>query len=893
LNSVSSTPHLKLYKQKTVLDVNPKTPTLHSLVLINNNTLQSSINLINNPLIYHNNKFHYYFIDQSYKGKLFNKTYRSLVNKERQLIYSEVNSKLSFINTPTQLDSIDGKNVYVDLSKYNEIFFKYGVKIKFNVKILAYMDLIKSILVDSKYDEYNLKTICIDADSWVKNVRASMKQKMVLNNPVFIIYYAMHKFFKKFQELGDINILIYGGNTMIRVNPSLCDDKSYTVLRRELIKIAPDMNITDNDKDLDRQIEVQEIRDDLLGKFLYTFGFTGNHPDDPQDEDEEVSEGDNDEEFQEAITSRIDELVNSPEAKTQTTKELKDKLENVLVNDEKLLKEIYTLNQEKKVGRTPQSLKRDIELRENQKNIMLGKMTLDEARNIKLKESFIPSIDVTSNVNTINKNMTGIKYPFFEKSYNENLYHADVANTLTCLNDKGLPVFVRKIDVEDSSDELNYRETFSVELEDSNRVRHKLKFDMPKFIDDKFLYLNGNKKIINKQLFSKPVIKIGPDKVQVCSNYKKIFIMRYGNKVSSKIERFKKVISIPRSGVIIKYGNNANNNSKYKSLLEYDELSKYISYIKISNCEFYFDQNEVHDLLVKYKTKLKEDEFCIGFFINPRSPIIMNYSTQRMGNFDIVDFIMSVSSGEAFKEFEDTKAGKKFSYTRAYIMKKNVPLVLLLGYVEGLTSVLKKANIKHQFVDKRPKLADNENSIQFSDGYLVYDVNPFENSLLMNAFVDVPTKAFEYTDFDDKETYLTIFDTMFNTKIIGNAFDNFYEFLIDPITKEVLEDLNYPTDFVSLMLFANALLSDNSYINEKDMSLYRIRSNEVVSAILYQGIAQQYSRYKATANNNNPVRISLPRDYVTKELLMGQTIEDYSTLNPIVEFFVVPLCSDI
>jgi hypothetical protein len=67
------------------------------------------------------------------------------------------------------------------------------------------------------------------------------------------------------------------------------------------------------------------------------------------------------------------------------------------------------------------------------------------------------------------------------------------------------------------------------------------------------------------------------------------------------------------------------------------------------------------------------------------------------------------------------------------------------------------------------------------------------------------------------------------------------------------------------------------------MSNYRIRSNELVNAYLYKAIADSYGSYRATANNNNPVKISIPQDAITKKILMSQTVEDYSILNPIVE----------
>ena len=153
----------------------------------------------------------------------------------------------------------------------------------------------------------------------------------------------------------------------------------------------------------------------------------------------------------------------------------------------------------------------------------------------------------------------------------------------------------------------------------------------------------------------------------------------------------------------------------------------------------------------------------------------------------------------------------------------------------------------------------------------------------MNGLSVIPTKAFSYSDFDSKDIYLELFDAMYSARNLSNAFDSFYEFMIDPITKEVLNDLDYPTDFVSVVLFANSLLADNSYVIENNMNLYRVRSNEIVNAIIHRKIADAYAAYRSTSGSKNPTKISIPKDAIIKELLSVNTVEEFSTLNPIYE----------
>lgn len=868
-------PHLKVYRQKAYLPYDQKAASMYGVVFVNGNSTESVIDLINSKNLDNNSKYHFYYFNNSYRGTLFSRAYHEKVNKERDEIAAKV-KKETGINIEKNFNSLNGRSYYFDMQKYNEIFFRMSKKtLTFKTKVSAYLDMLKDILEYGGGSPYKNKLMVIDVDTWITtSVKDTLQVTKTHDSPIFILYYAAYRMLDELKELGDIDIVFHSDKQLLRMNPSQMEKDSYRVMKEELSKFRPEIGTDLNDDVVEKTVSRQEMYSSVIKKFSEKYNFTGE----------------NSEEFEDSMKDKIDEIVNSEDSKDLDAKALEDKLAEEVMRDEKVLKTAFAATQKDKVGKSAFSLKRDQELREKQKSIKMGNMTIEQLQKALTDTVVIEQKDISSKITTTNKNVTTVKYPQFEKAYNDHLMEKDLINMVTFLNEKSIPVYVRSINVEDTSNELNLKKTYTIELEDGNRVRHKLKFDMPVFIDDKFMYLGGNKKIIIKQLFMKPVVKTGPDEVQICSNYNKIFIRRHGNKVSSKIEKFKKAVAEMKNTATfsVKYGNNSVANNTFKTTIEYDELAKAFTYMKVANCEFYFNQEEVQKIVSERGIKLKSDDLCVGFYtanVQPKdSAIIVNTETQTIGgDMDIIDYILSLQEGKIVDAYEDASAGKKFMYSRATIMAKQVPIVLLLGYLEGLTTVLRKAGIKHQFSDTRPKVDRNQGYVQFANGYLIYDKYPFENSLLMNAFADIPTKGFDYEEFDQKDAYMTIFDSMYGSKIIGNAFYNFYEFMIDPITREVLEDLNYPTDFVSLVLFANSLLGDNSFIKENNMNLYRVRSNELVNAFLYKAISDAYIQYRLTANNNNPVKISVPQDAVLKKILTAQTVEDYSILNPIVE----------
>jgi hypothetical protein len=866
-------PHLRVYHSKVIFPVDKKIQSMYSMAFLNNASIDSSIGLINNPKISHNNRFHNYYIDNVYTGKFFGRNYREVKTKERYEIYDQIESKTSNINGQNVLSAINSKNFFYDLYFYNTIFFDMSKRaMTFRQKSEEYLTFLKTTFNDPKFQTYTNKIILIDVDSWVQNLKKDIRGTKFYDNPIFMIYFSMLKNFDKFKDLGDMNIIFCSEGNTLRLNPSIADKNSHVMFRNELARLSNNKFSLADESKIEKDLEKGEVYDHVVRNFVSQYNFTGD---------------DDSSELEDKVKNRLDELVDTDSNLQQTDgKDLEDKLTSEIINDEKVLKDINDIVIQNRTGKETVSSKRDQVLRDKQKELKLENHTLEDMQKLVDRNSTIDSFDISDKVKTTNTNVTKIKYPNFEKAYNEHLLKRDMMNTLTSLNERSIPVFIRKIEVEDTSDELSFKETYTVNLEDANRVRHTLKYDMPKFIDNKFMYLNGNKKMIVKQQLMKPVTKTGPDEVQIVSNYNKIFIRRYGQKTSSKLEKFKKAIGAMKLGTTfnVKYGNNTNSNAKFLTTIEYDELAKEYTSLRFKNVEFLFNQNDVQKILKEKNIKIREGDLCIGFMLG-KDPITLNLDSQLLGDMDIIDFILSIDEGKIVRDaYDDATSGKKFVYSRATIMAKQVPLILLLGYLEGLSTVLRKASITHSFTDKRPKdLNHNQGFVQFSDGYLIYEKYPFENSLLMNAFADIPTKGFTYAEFDEKDAYLTIFDSMYSSKIIGNAFGNFYELMIDPITKEVLEDLHYPTDFVNLILFANAMLADNSFTKENHMSLYRVRSNELVNAYLYKAISTAYINYRLTANNNNPVKISVPRDVVTKQILMAQTVEDYSTLNPIVE----------
>ena len=173
----------------------------------------------------------------------------------------------------------------------------------------------------------------------------------------------------------------------------------------------------------------------------------------------------------------------------------------------------------------------------------------------------------------------------------------------------------------------------------------------------------------------------------------------------------------------------------------------------------------------------------------------------------------------------------------------------------------------------------DEDFIKFKDCILVYK-QTVPNAMILNGIKAFDTASYNLAEFDERTPYIDYVRKVYGRSIIENAIMNFYEFFIDSITLDILQDQNLPTDIVGLMIYAVNLLADSQYIPNINQNLSRVRQGEIIPAILYEKIAKNYVPYR---NSNGRKKYSVPQDCVIKDILSLKTCEDYSTLNPTLE----------
>ena len=898
-------PYLQTIARKVVLDKGSPLGK-GNLVFLFTKNVKESIHLMNQKdNLYSNGHMYYYFYPSRYRGYVGNRRYYINDTEIKKTIHKKIKDETRIRPYPTKLviDSDESRNTYFDICRYYSIYMKLTEKMKSEFKVIdAFWKMFTPIFQDA-YGQLHKKLIIINAADFPYET-GSLRNR--INNPLYLIYFTMYKRFELIESL-DIDFMVYSDNRVFKFNPSKCDKKSYMKYLIELRKLYKNVKIDEVSEAEVKSAETEEKKPEKthVPSVKATPAVTGVSATPKLKEKvsarpidqllENIKEAD-DPEFAKYLEDRVssarmsakesidEDEINDHSTSDENTEDLvEDSAEKSLEEDEELIADVYKKVTKDTSPKSQRSTARDELLRKEQENIQVNGMTLKDLSKINPKERKVKSTDISKSMHTSNPNMKEVSFNNFNQSYVENVMTKDIVGVFESLNDKSIQMFIRDIKVEDTSDVLNYKETWTVSLEDSNRTRHTIKVDMPKFYDKNFLWLGGNKKVIKNQLFFLPMVKISNDTVMLVTNYNKMSIKRVDGRSLREVTLLGKVfensLALQKK---FKTGSCSVENRDYITGVEYDEYAKnYISFTS-GDLTIYFSQKKAIEVANEKGVKIPEKSFFVGFA--GKTPILIDMNTQRdSSGKSISDYIIGKldESDEALFSSLQMKVPKRLMYTKVTTMKQDVPIGVLICLWEGLTSLLTKGNVEYRLVDnlRSADLANNEDFIRFKNCYLVYKTSiPVE--LLMNGLKVLDTKNYDFADMDSAAPYIPYMEKKYGKISILNALNNVYEFTIGNIEREILTDMHLPTDLVSLMIYSNSLLSDNQCISELDMSEYRVRCAEILPAILYDSIAKAYVPYK---NSNGKKKLSIPQDIVIKKLLALQTVEDCSTLNPFLE----------
>lgn len=485
-------------------------------------------------------------------------------------------------------------------------------------------------------------------------------------------------------------------------------------------------------------------------------------------------------------------------------------------------------------------------------------------------------------IDNINEEWKDVKFPTFNSNYNAT---DDIVMIFKSFRNKSNPLSIISVTKADTTNHEDYIETYTVKFEDSYGTRSEVKIDMPKLINHRFMKLRGNIKTINGQLVLLPIIKTSEDTAQIVSNYNKIFVRRVspanGSKITKGVNRLYKTINKVKDdgNISVFEGDNSAIYTKYNLPAEYTAIGGlFAKFVLKDGSGIYFDY-EYCLKLAKDKKYDKANLIPVGYDTKKKDCI---YARKNNVGNDIAEYL--ASKDEKFAEvYKGTKASNKLAYSEASILTTRIPIIVVMAYSEGLQTAMNKANIKYRVTEKNETIGPNESKIRFSDGYLIYNAEKPEDSLLMSGLDQTDLSGFSIKDINSKTMWLDVLDD-FGGRIKADGLDNFYDCMFDPMTIDACKRYNLPYDYVTALSYASSLLATNEFNPHTDISGNRLRTNELITGYLYKSISKAYGDYaNKVKRSGKGTKFTMKQSAVIDNILLDPGCSDLSILNPLLE----------
>lgn len=543
----------------------------------------------------------------------------------------------------------------------------------------------------------------------------------------------------------------------------------------------------------------------------------------------------------------------------------------------------------------------------------------------------------TFDIEGVNPEMGTNSFVNFNKSYSKYVKDAHIKKIAKHFAKNEVPLYIKKIDIEDISDEFNYLDRYKFQFEDANGKQSTLAVKVPKYIDGKFLYINGTRFVLYNQLIPFPIVKVGEDVIVTGAKNKATLTYKGSKYVSisqAKLSKGLEGIDKDKYKGMLSFGDYyEQNTASGKTTIEYAYISKQITAINTKNIDFIF---RIDDAIKKYgdmsadgyvplgtyKDKLikvsLENDKCYGFEDNTDGLELTEMLVQIAGQendelgklfrgmFDeqidpnISDLVAGVSKEELPELYDKINSARGQStalvQTHVKIMGRWIPLIYVLMYTNGLFSVLDRAKIDYRLVynidpkhpDKirsKPRIVKSRQfMVETFDAYIIFNMNSAEDVSLTFPLTKMDFRSYKTSQLENRDHVATIIEDYGGSINLPIYLDRFKENFIDPIMADVLEDHNISPDFMSVMLYANGLLGSGKTSKSTDITQQRIRGEESIVSGMYDVIATAYEEYAVKKKRGNQKGAFTMNENDLLNLIQElPSFKPYSSLNPIGE----------
>ncbi len=554
----------------------------------------------------------------------------------------------------------------------------------------------------------------------------------------------------------------------------------------------------------------------------------------------------------EDITENLEETLDVDPESGDILEELEDEISDIYKPDrkdsdlnkdlsdiEKGIEKIKHKNIKKKTKKAKDELEKlkNMTIEIDDKKIKLKDLLKIEKDEVILKED-----EITLPDSSVVFEKEYLKDPInnFDKKYIKNLYHKDILRSIVSLARAGfIPKKIEVIkELEDSV--LGEAETYQIEYIDLVGKTHKVKIRIPKIKEDGTYKISGNTYILRKQRSDVPIKKTSWNRVILSSGYGKIFIDKAPmKKYDAGYVLRKKLVKMSEEGKIKNLVAGFGLTDSVDFPIEYSLIARYNKSFTYGSYNFIFDYDNRKSIFIKLgytEEELEKYEKDNKIFVGHKgkTPIFIDTNNQL---YELHNKKLKPLNKTLFQLLSIEIKDLKVEYPMVKIYKKYIPVAFLLLYYLNLKGLEKALGVKIKISDKAMKeeniynlrLADKVINIRYTNELqrnILHGFDEFKKELK-----NIPLE----TLLDNTSFIAFLYDLGYpinvitQIKLLGSLF-------VDPVTANILEDMNEPTTFTGLLIRASEMLLNDNYQHPSSLKGYLIRGYDRIPMLIYKNL---------------------------------------------------------
>lgn len=485
-----------------------------------------------------------------------------------------------------------------------------------------------------------------------------------------------------------------------------------------------------------------------------------------------------------------------------------------------------------------------------------GTGTLAEAIDIKPEEIIINEHTPLAKdiLGVTDKSMLSSSIAKMNSQYVENILHKDIGNVFLSLQQAGIIIEDYKV-----SHVENYTDSYDVHTVRLVPVRGQastLNIRIPTVRKDGTFFAGGVRYRMRTQRGDLPIRKTAPNKVALTSYYSKMFVTRSERMVYNYASWItKKIIEIGWSDdpLVTELTLADVSNRDYNGARTYSAIATRIASFISKGYHFNFDSTKINEIWPS-RPKLT-DITPLAYNAANKDTIFIDDHNEllRLVNGRKVSMGMNL---EQWLGLDPVSAPLDIAEVKLY--GKPIPIGIILAQHTGLGSLMKTLNTQYRVVKKgtNVKLAPHEYAVRFEDETLVLDRRDRLSTLIIGGFnrYHQHIKQHSRYAFDKRDVYGVIFENAGIGSRKTRDIDFMFKMWVDHITRDLLVEMEMPTNLFEIYIEACRLLMTDAYSEETDVAFMRDRGYERFAGMLY---SELLTSVKAFNNRPNALNASV------------------------------------